>query len=218
MSSFLDPKSSLDFDINRQQPPPPGRDAESLNRRKNNVHGERESSLTTFPRPESTNRWSFQSALLFICITAFLISIYSYDPSHSRRPASQDTFSTVCFPTVSRILIVLVHQSIILTSNLARPLAEQMSSSSLPPDCSHKPSRHRLRHFGLGILHIGLRVPWHSQSGQIPRPNHGFWRRWRVHPVWVLGFSRRERVCVQKCYAGGYYGIPCRKCDDTYFS
>ncbi len=109
MSSSLKDKSSLDFGSNRKEPPP-GRDAESLNLdRRKNAHCERKPSSTTFIRPESTYVSSFRKALLVVCITAFLVSICSYDPSHSC-PASQGTFSSVCFPTVSRPVVV-VHQT-----------------------------------------------------------------------------------------------------------
>ena len=112
MSSFLHPKSSLDFAIDRQDPPSPARDAESLNPRKN-VHSERESSITSFTRSESAKFESFRSALLALCITAFLISIYTYDPSHSRPASSQDIFSSVCFAIVSN----LTHRHLSINNN-----------------------------------------------------------------------------------------------------
>lgn len=93
-----------------------------------------------------------------------------------------------------------------------------MPSSSLPPERFSKPPCHRFRHFGLGVLYIGLRAPWNSQSGQIPKPNPGFRQPLRVHPVWILGLSRRRRVSIQKHYASNYYSNPCHKCDDTYIS
>lgn len=104
--SFLDPKSPMDSGIVRQEQPP-GRDAGylTLDRRKN-AHCERESSPTTSKRPKSIYVWSFRNALLVACIPAFLTSISSYDPSHSR-PASGGTFSSVCFPTQSRCLLRL---------------------------------------------------------------------------------------------------------------
>ncbi len=108
MSSILDHKSSLDFRLDWQEPPP-GRDTESFNLdRRKSQHRERESSSTTFIKSESIYVWSFRQALLVACVTVFLISICSYDPSHAR-PASQSFFSSVCFPTVSRF-IVTVHQ------------------------------------------------------------------------------------------------------------
>lgn len=98
MSSFDNSKSSLDFVVDRRETSA-CRDAESLNLdRRKNKHDERDSSTTTSIRPEFPYIWKFRQALLVACITAFLVSISSYDPSHAG-PASQDTFSSVCFPT-----------------------------------------------------------------------------------------------------------------------
>lgn len=108
MSSPVKVNSSLDFGISREESPP-GRDAESFNLdRRKNAHCERMSSSTPFLTPDFIYVGSIGKILLVVCITVFLVSMISYDPSHSR-PASQGIFSNVCFPTVSK-LIVVVHQ------------------------------------------------------------------------------------------------------------
>ena len=98
----------------------------SLDGRKN-LHDEGQSSPTSLRRPESKYLRNFQMALLFACTTALLIPIRAYNPSHSR-PASQDIFSSLCFPTVSRLrLIINNHQSSSCSSH-----KNKQSSSLLP--------------------------------------------------------------------------------------
>ena len=107
MSSSVEANASLDFGISREESTP-DRDAETFNLdRRKNVQCERNSSSTPFMTPEFIHVGSIGKILLVICITAFVVNMISYDPSHSR-PASQGIFSSVCFPTVSR-LIVVVH-------------------------------------------------------------------------------------------------------------
>ena len=93
MSSLSDLKSSSNLGIDRQEVPP-GRGAESLglDQRKNS----------------HTNIRIFRQALLVVCVTAFLISIHSYDPSDTRQ-ASQGTLSRVCLPAVSGFILT-AHQ------------------------------------------------------------------------------------------------------------
>ena len=175
MSSFLNSKSTIDFGIDPAELP----SSLNLDRRKT-AHGEIQSSPTKLRRPESSYLGRFRTALLVACITAFLISIRLYNPSSSR-PASQDVFSSVCFPTVSRLVSSLPSKLYVL---ITQNLAEQLPPSSLPPERLSKPSCHRFYHFGLGFLHIGIRAPWESQSGHISRPDPGFRRHLRVHMVW----------------------------------
>ena len=102
--------SSLDLVVDPKESPP-CRDADSLNLdRRKNEHSEREPSPTTSMRPESTYYWKIRQALLVVCITAFLVFISSYDPSHAG-PVSQDTFSSVCFPTVCKVIVIVHHFS-----------------------------------------------------------------------------------------------------------
>ena len=175
MSSFLDSKSTMDFGVD------PAELASSLNLdRRKNAEGERQSSPTNFGRPESSYLGRTRMALLVACVTAFLISIPSYNPSHPRT-ASQDVFSSVCFPTVSRLVSSLSSRLHVLIS---QNLAEQLPPSSLPPEHLSRSSCHRVCHFGLGFLYTGIRAPWDPQSGRVSRPDPGFRRHLRVHLVW----------------------------------
>ena len=191
--------------------------AQSLNLdRRKNTHGEGQSSPKNFRRPDSKNLGGSRiAAVLLACSTVLLIPLRSYNPSHSRS-ASQDIFSSVCFPTVSRhVSSMTINTS---RSNFAKKLAEQLPPSSLPPERLSGSSCPRLCHFGLRFLYIGVRAPWDSQSRQISRPDPGFRRDWRVHFVWDLGLSRRRCVGIQKLHASSYHSKSCDKCDDTYMS
>ena len=92
MFSSVEAKSSLHFGVDRDEPPP-RRDTESFNLdRQNNALCEPKSSSTTSMRPEPIYVvGGFGKVLLVVCFTAFLVSMISYDPSHSH-PASQGTF------------------------------------------------------------------------------------------------------------------------------
>ena len=106
MSLSVEAKDSLDFGISGEEPPPE-RNAETFNLdRRKSAHCERKSSSTPFITPEFIYVGSIGKILLVICITAFVVNMISYDPSHSR-PASQGIFSSVCLPTVSRLILVV---------------------------------------------------------------------------------------------------------------
>ena len=212
MSSFRNSKSTMDFGIDPAELP----SSLSLDRRKTDHYyaQDGQSCPTNFRRPESSYLGRFRMALLVACFTAFLISIRSYNPSRSP-PASQDVFSSVCFPSVSRLVSSLPSRLYVL---ITQNLAERLPPSSLPPECLSGSPCHRFCHFGLGFLHIGIRAPWDPQSGHISRPDHGFRRHLRVHMLWNFDLQRRRRVGVQKLHAGIYHGDACHECGDTHIS
>ena len=103
MSSSLEAKSALHFGVARDAPSP-RRDTGSSNLdQQNTAICEPKSSSATSMRPKPIYVvGGLGKVLLVVCFTACLVSMISYDSSHSR-PASQGIFSTVCLPIVSRL-------------------------------------------------------------------------------------------------------------------